>query len=113
MDDPELLRYPIAYLSEPGYWLPDSSEAAGLRTWLNKGGFLIVDDFFGRQWDNFERSMHRVLPSARIVPLDLSHPIFDAFFPSPHSRGCTRAPGVKRRGTSGSTRTTIPSGGCR
>ncbi len=80
MDDPELLKYPIAYLSEPGNWLPDSSEAAGLRTWLAKGGFLIVDDFFGRQWDTFERSMRRVLPAARIVPLDVSHPIFDAFF---------------------------------
>jgi len=80
MDDPELARYPIAYLSEPGYWLPDAGEAAGLRTWLAKGGFLIVDDFFGSQWANFERSMRRVLPDARFVPLQLSHPIFDSFF---------------------------------
>jgi len=80
MDDPELLKYPVAYLSEPGAWLPDSAEAAGLRTWLAKGGFLIVDDFYGRQWENFERSMRRVLPAARIVPMELSHPVFDAFF---------------------------------
>ena len=80
MDDPELLKYPIAYLSEPGNWLPDSSEAAGLRTWLAKGGFLIVDDFYGRQWDNFERFMRRVLPSARIFPMELAHPVFDSFF---------------------------------
>lgn len=80
MDDPELLRYPIAYISEPGYWLPDSAEAAGLRTWLAKGEFLIVDDFYGRQWENFERSMRRVLPSARIQPMQLSHPVFDSFF---------------------------------
>jgi hypothetical protein len=80
MDDPELARYPIAYLSEPGYWLPDSAEATGLRTWIAKGGFLIVDDFFGPQWESFERSMRRVLPDARIVPLQLSHPIFDSFF---------------------------------
>ncbi len=80
MDDPELLKYPIAYLSEPGYWLPDSSEAAGLRTWLSKGGFLIVDDFYGRQWDNFERSMRRVLPNAHIFPMQVTHPVFDSFF---------------------------------
>jgi hypothetical protein len=80
MDDPELLKYPVAYLSEPGACLPDSAEAAGLRTWLAKGGFLIVDDFFGRQWENFERSMRRVLPDARIVPMELSHPVFDSFF---------------------------------
>jgi hypothetical protein len=80
MDDPELGKYPIAYLSEPGYWLPDAREAEGLRTWLRKGGFLIVDDFLLQQWVNFERSMKLVLPDARIVPLDMSHPVFQSFF---------------------------------
>jgi hypothetical protein len=80
MDDPELAKYPIAYLSEPGFWLPSEQEAAGLRTWLRKGGFLIVDDFLLEQWDNFERSMRMVLPDARIEDLDVSHPIFDSFF---------------------------------
>src|SRR4051812_26698388 len=55
MDDPQLFRYPIAYLSEPGYWHPSESEATGLRRWLAKGGFLIVDDFYFNEWANFER----------------------------------------------------------
>jgi hypothetical protein len=80
MDDPELFKYPTAYLSEPGYWYPNDAEAAGLGTWLRKGGFLIVDDFYGNQWINFERSMRQVLPEARIVRLDVSHPIFDSFY---------------------------------
>ena len=81
MDDPELGRYPVAYLSEPGWWRPDDSQAAGLRTWIAKGGFLIVDDFYGPyQWQNFEQSMRRVLPNGRIIPLDVSHPIFNSFF---------------------------------
>ena len=80
-DDPELLKYPIAYLSEPGYWIPDSSEVAGLRTYLDKGGFLIVDDFMRGEWRNFERQMLRVLPTARIERLPVSHPVFQAFFP--------------------------------
>ena len=80
MDDPALAKYPIAYLSEPGYWLPNASEAEGLRTWLRKGGFLIVDDFLLNQWQNFDRSMHLVLPDARIVRLDVSHPVFQSFF---------------------------------
>jgi len=80
MDDPELAKYSIAYLSEPGFWLPNQSEAEGLRNWILKGGFLIVDDFYGEQWQNFERSMKMVLPEGRIVPLDVSHPIFDSFF---------------------------------
>jgi hypothetical protein len=80
MDDPVLSHYPVAYLSEPGYWLPDEREAAGLRDWIAKGGFLIVDDFYLRQWENFDRSMHLVMPNAKLIPLDISHPIFNSFF---------------------------------
>jgi hypothetical protein len=81
MDDPELLKFPVAYLSEPGYWYPTESEVIGLRTYLHKGGFLIVDDFhFPEEWAVFERAMHAVLPEAEIEPLDVSHPIFHSFF---------------------------------
>jgi hypothetical protein len=79
-DDPELLKYPVAYLSEPGYWLPSRSEAEGLRRYLAKGGFLIVDDFMRDEWYNFEEQILRCLPGAQIVRLDVSHPIFDSFF---------------------------------
>jgi hypothetical protein len=79
-DDPELLKYPVAYLSEPGYWLPSESEAEGLRTYLAKGGFLIVDDFMRGEWYNFEQQILRALPGAKIERLDVTHPIFDAFF---------------------------------
>ncbi len=80
MDDSALFDYPVAYLSEPGYWNPSDEEAEGLRHWLERGGFLIVDDFLLDQWQPFERAMRRVLPDARIVPLDASHPVFNAFF---------------------------------
>jgi hypothetical protein len=81
MDDPELLKFPVAYLSEPGYWFPSEEEVLGLRRYLAKGGFLIVDDFhFRNEWVVFERAMRRVLPAARIERLDLSHPIFNTFF---------------------------------
>jgi hypothetical protein len=81
MDDPELLNYPIAYLSEPGYWYPSDAEAAGLRTYLHKGGFLIVDDFhFDEEWRVFEAAMRKVLPDAKIERLQVSHPVFNSFF---------------------------------
>lgn len=80
LDDPELLKYPIAYLSEPGYWLPSDAEVQGLRTYLAKGGFLIVDDFMRGEWYNFEQQIKRVLPNARIQRLDVSHPVFQSFF---------------------------------
>lgn len=80
LDDPELHRFPIAYVSEPGFWTLTDAEAAGMRTYLQKGGFVIFDDFFGEHWMNFESQMLKVLPQARIVRLDASHPIFDSFF---------------------------------
>ena len=81
LDDPALAHYPIAYLTEPGDWYPTAPEAEALRRWIQKGGFLIVDDFyFDRQWDVFEQAMMAVLPTARIMPMDVSHPVFNTFF---------------------------------
>ncbi|HEX7120101.1 MAG TPA: DUF4159 domain-containing protein [Longimicrobiales bacterium] len=79
-DDPALFRYPVAYLSEAGYWEPSDAEVEALRAYLRKGGFLIFDDFGGRDWFSFEAAMRRVLPGLEIVRLDASHPIFHAFF---------------------------------
>jgi len=81
LDDPELFKFPVAYLSEPGYWYPAEEEVLSLRKYLQKGGFLIVDDFhFENEWAVFERAMRRVLPNARIERLTISHPIFNCFF---------------------------------
>jgi len=79
-DDPELCKYPVAYLSEPGYWTVSEAEATNLRNYLLKGGFLIVDDFEGEHWLNFEDQMHKVLPGAVFVELDPSYPVFHSFF---------------------------------
>jgi hypothetical protein len=80
LDDPALFRYPVAMLWEPGFWLMTDREAARLREYLLKGGFLIVNDFEDDQWHNFEGQMHRVLPSSRWIPMENSHPIFNTFF---------------------------------
>ena len=84
LDDPELFKFPIAYFSEPGFWEMSDEEVAALRAYVQKGGFLIFDDFAGGHWYNFERQMRRVLPDVRMVRLDASHPIFDSFFRIPN-----------------------------
>jgi len=92
LDDPDLFRYPIAYVIEVDWWAMTGSEAAALRTYLQKGGFLIVDDFkprrfrggfgsdFGSGWEVFAAQMKRVLPGGQFVDLEASHPIFHSFF---------------------------------
>ena len=79
-DDPELFKYPVAYLCEPGRWAMSDQEAAGLRAYLQKGGFVIVDDFHFQDWANFEAQMSRVMPEARFYDLELSNQIFHSFF---------------------------------
>jgi Domain of unknown function (DUF4159) len=85
LDDPELFRYPVAFMWEPGFWALSDAEAAAFRAWLQKGGFAVFEDFDGReQWDNFASQMRRVLPGARLVRLDPDERIFDAFFRIEH-----------------------------
>ena len=83
-DDAELFKYPVAYLSEPVAWHPTNSEVLGLRKYLEKGGFVIFDDFRidSRDEDmaNFVQTMAKVLPQYKVLPLPPSHPIFDSFF---------------------------------
>jgi hypothetical protein len=81
LDDPELFKYPIAFMWEPGFWNLTDSEAVSFRAYLLKGGFAVFEDFDGaQQWSVFEAQMRRVLPDARLVKLDKSHRIFDSFF---------------------------------
>lgn len=79
-DDPELFKYPVAYIVEVGYWSPGEEEVRSLRAYLEKGGFLIVDDFRGGDRMNFEHQVRRILPGAELRPLDVSHPVFHSFF---------------------------------
>ena len=80
LDDDELFKYPLAYMSEPGFWTLDDAETEALRSYLLKGGFIIFDDFRGSHWYNFEQQLMRVLPDAKLVELDVSHPVFHSFF---------------------------------
>lgn len=85
VDDPRLAKYPIAYMTEAGYWEMTDQEGMALRAYLLKGGFVIFDDFRdpprgGGGWDQLEENMRRVLPDLRWTDLDPADAIFDSFF---------------------------------
>jgi hypothetical protein len=84
LDDPELFKYPAAYIVEVGFWRPDDAEVRALREYLLKGGFLIVDDFRGtRELVNFANQMRRVLPEYHLHELTGEQEVFDSFFHIP------------------------------
>ena len=69
--DDTIMNYPWMYAVEVGSWYLDDADAAMLREYLLRGGFLMVDDFHGtRQWADFEYSMNRVFPDRPIVEID-------------------------------------------
>jgi hypothetical protein len=81
LDDPELFKYPMAFMWEPGFWTLADHEAESFRAYLLKGGVAVFEDFDGaQQWANFEAQMRRVLPDGRLIRLDKAHSIFDSFF---------------------------------
>jgi hypothetical protein len=56
LDDPELFKYPIAFMWEPGFWNLTDREAASFRAYLLKGGFAVFEGFDGaQQWAHFDR----------------------------------------------------------
>jgi hypothetical protein len=76
MDD-ELFEYPWLYAVEVGHWYLSDPEAERLGEYLQRGGFLIVDDFHGPcEWEVFNESMRRALPNRPIVDIPPDHEIF-------------------------------------
>ncbi|MCK7515640.1 MAG: DUF4159 domain-containing protein [Desulfobacterales bacterium] len=73
-------------MAEAGYWTQTDEEAANLRAYLLKGGFLIFDDFRGGDWANFEAQMKRVLPDVRMVELDITPPDLPRVLRRGHAR---------------------------
>jgi Domain of unknown function (DUF4159) len=83
LSDPDLFKFPVIYLCEPGSWTMNDSDAAALRAFLQKGGFMIIDDMRYQQWTNLEYQMARVLPQGRWEDIGVDHPIFHSFYEIP------------------------------
>jgi hypothetical protein len=100
MDD-RIFDYPWVYATQVGYWDLSRAEAARLRDYLLRGGFLVVDDFYGlRDWDVFRATMQEVLPEQTILDLRDDDPLFSVLY---QIRERTFIPGLRhlRRGPGG------------
>ena len=64
-----------------GDWDLNEKLAGTLREYLLRGGFLMMDDFWGpEEYARFEESMKRVFPDRPVVELDNSDPIFHTVY---------------------------------
>jgi hypothetical protein len=87
--DPMFMKYPMAMITEPGCWNPTETEVQVLRAYVQKGGFLFLDDLTFSDGTpkhlevaiaRVEAWMKRVLPEGKLVPIATSDPIFNGFF---------------------------------
>jgi hypothetical protein len=83
-DDDKIFDYPFLYMLEVGQGGGISlqpGEIQNLREYLLRGGFLLIDDFWGqRQWDNFYASFSQVFPDREIIELQPDHEIFHVYY---------------------------------
>ena len=52
IDSKELFNYPFIYMSEPGYLNLLPADVNNLREYFDRGGFFLMDDFRGNEFDN-------------------------------------------------------------
>jgi len=86
LDDGDDVDYwPFLVVGLAQHWQLTDSQAANLREYLLRGGFLFCDSFFGTSnWVGFEESLRRVFPDRPIIDLKDDHPIFHTVFELKH-----------------------------
>src|SRR3970040_522106 len=65
----EVFEYPFAYVSEPGEMDLTEQEVRNLREFVDRGGFILVDDFDGDwQFEQFRSQVERAFPDKYFGP---------------------------------------------
>src|SRR5262245_48142055 len=82
--DDALFECPFVMMTEPGGAFLSNDEAARLRAYLLKGGFLWADDFWGEYaWTHWVGELRKMFPEDREYPLvdvPMNHASFHTLF---------------------------------
>jgi hypothetical protein len=80
-DADDVFNWPWLCAGEMGDWKLTREQAQKLRDYLLRGGFLMLDDFWGtEEWERFFESMELVFPDRKIVEIDDVDPIFHTVY---------------------------------
>jgi hypothetical protein len=112
LTDDRLFDYPWIYATQTGWWGLSDAEILRLREYLLRGGYLVVDDFWGpEQWEVFRRTMERVLPGHPITDLAPSDSVMHVLYDI-EEKDRTIIPGSRhlRRGPGGGVQVVLPAG---
>jgi hypothetical protein len=77
----DIFNWPWIFVEDAGYWSLSDAQAAKLREYLLRGGFLMLDDTHGDQeWNVLAEGMHRVFPDHPIEDLTDQDQIFHVLY---------------------------------
>ncbi len=80
-DGDDIFNWPFLIVGMPGSWDLTDSQAAKLREYLLRGGFLLADSFFGTsEWSGFISSLRRVFPGRTVIDLPDEHSVFNIIY---------------------------------
>lgn len=81
LTDESLFDFPFLYAVEVSNWTFTDEEAANLREYLERGGFLMTDDFHGTyEWQQFYNEFRKVFPDRPLVEIEETDEIFNVLY---------------------------------
>lgn len=80
-DGDDIFYWPFLVAGLAQSWQFSDEQAARLREYLERGGFLFCDSFFGEgSWESFAAGLRRVFPDREIVDLEDDEVVFHVAF---------------------------------
>jgi hypothetical protein len=83
LTDNRIFDNPWIYATQTGWWGLTNAETARMREYLLRGGFLMVDDMWGpnpEQWAVFTETMNRVFPNKPIDEVKDHDPVMHVLY---------------------------------
>ncbi len=79
----EIFEYPLLHMTGHGNVVFNTEEVDNLRTYLQSGGFLHIDDNYGLD-KYLYKEMIKIFPNQKPIELPATHAIFNIAFPFPN-----------------------------
>jgi hypothetical protein len=78
-----IFDFPLLFMTGHGNITFSDGEIRRLRSYLDNGGFLYIDDDYGAD-TAIRREMRKVFPDQEMRELPFTHPLYHSFFDFPH-----------------------------
>ena len=80
-DGDDIYNWPYLHVGMPTRWNLSDAQAAKIREFLLRGGFMLCDSYFGTQeWEGFMVGMRKIFPDRQIVELADGDPMFHTVY---------------------------------